>query len=179
MAGSPRKRERKQRTEQVVQDVHSIDVICAHVSAGGTLAEWCRQKDIPYTDIVAWMNADEARRKRYIESIELRRTHQEDEVITALREMINTDIADAFDERGALKPLQDMPVALRRMIASIEVEELFAGKGDQREMVGYTKKVKLWPKDKAVELMARHRKMLTDKVDVGVRTTLADLLSDP
>lgn len=179
MAGSPKKRERKERAEAVVADVHSIDVIAGHITAGGTLADWCRSKDISYREINAWIQGEETRRKRYDEALALRDTHHKDRVLDELNVMMSADIADAYDDKGALKSVHDMPLSIRRAIASIEVDEIWEGRGDDRQLVGYTRKVKLWDKVKGVELMARKQKMLTDKVDVQHKVTLADLLTEP
>jgi phage terminase small subunit len=72
-----------------------------------------------------------------------------------------------------------MPLSIRRAIAAIEVDEIWEGRGDDRQLVGYTRKVKLWDKVKGIELMARKHKMLTDKHEVAGRITLADLLAAP
>lgn len=179
MAGSPKKRERRERAQQVVEDAHSIDELCAHVTAGGTLAEWCKAKDIPYREINGWIQADAERRKRYDDALALRDTHHKDRVIDELRVMLDADIADAYTEDGTLKAVHDMPIGIRKAIAAIEVDEIWDGRGDERRLVGYTRKVKLWDKVKGVELMARKHKMLTDKHEVAGRITLADLLTEP
>jgi hypothetical protein len=176
VAGSPAKRKRRELVAQVVEDVHSIDVICAEISAGGTLASWCKAKDIPYREINAWIQADETRRKRYDDALSLRDTHQRDRVIGELNTLLDADIADAYDEHGCLKSVHDMPESIRRAISSIEVDEIWEGRGDDRRLIGHTRKVKLWDKVKGVELMARKNKMLTDRQEIAGRLTLADLV---
>lgn len=41
-------------------------------------------------------------------------------------------------------------------VASIEVLEEYEGKGDDRELVGFTKKLKLWDKNSAIEKAMKH-----------------------
>jgi phage terminase small subunit len=41
-------------------------------------------------------------------------------------------------------------------VASFEVQELFAGSGEERKLIGYTKKVKLWDKNAALDKLMRH-----------------------
>lgn len=176
MAGSPAKRKRRELVAAVVEDVHSIDELAAAVASGGTLAGWCRDKDIPYTEINRWIQADEARRTRYADALKLRETHQTDRVVGELATLLDADLADAYTEDGCLKAIHDMPLSIRRAIASIEVDEIWEGRGDDRRLVGHTRKLKLWDKVKGVELMARKNKMLTDKVDVQHKHTLADLV---
>ncbi|WP_163869564.1 terminase small subunit [Myxococcus eversor] len=88
------------------------------------------------------------------------------EVIRELRYLAFSDIGQGVGELGGVRNLKDMPEGFRRAISSIEVEELFEGKGEEREQVGIVTKVKLWPKDKALELLGRFLKMFTDKVDL-------------
>jgi phage terminase small subunit len=81
------------------------------------------------------------------------------------RELTNLafiNIADAYDQNGALKPFEDMPVELQRAILAVESEELFDGQGKNREQIGYTKRIKLTDKLKALEMLGRHQKMFTD-----------------
>ena len=72
------------------------------------------------------------------------------------------NIADAYDQNGALKSFEDMPVELQRAILAVESEELFDGVGKNREQIGYTKRIKLTDKLKALEMLGRHQKMFTD-----------------
>ena len=81
------------------------------------------------------------------------------------RELTNLafiNIADAYDQNGALKSFEDMPVELQRAILAVESEELFDGVGKNREQIGYTKRIKLTDKLKALEMLGRHQKMFTD-----------------
>jgi hypothetical protein len=176
---APRKRERKQRTELVIQDVHSIDELCGYVAGGGTLTEWCRGKDIPYNAINTWLNADKARQERYAAALGLRDSHQKERVTQEVAGLMDADLAEAFDENGCLKSIHDIPLAVRKAIASIEVDELWEGHGKDRRQIGVTRKIKLWDKVKGIELMARKNKMLTDRIEAKHTHTLADLLTDP
>jgi predicted DNA-binding antitoxin AbrB/MazE fold protein len=182
-----KKTERTKRTQEIVQDVHSIDELCAHITTGGTLADWCRGKDIRYAEINDWLQSNDARRKRYESALSMRNTHQRERVIDELRAMLDVDLLDAFDDDGALKPLKEIPLSVRRMISSIEIEELYDPLADvikdietgkvKRKAIGRVVKLKLWSKEKGIELMARHQKMLVDKVEHSGKVTLADLLT--
>lgn len=79
-----------------------------------------------------------------------------DDVVRELMCLAFMDIGDAFDDQGCLKPLIDMPKEIRRAITVIEVSELFAGLGEDRASIGYTKKIKLSDKLRALELLTRH-----------------------
>lgn len=89
-----------------------------------------------------------------------------DDVLVGLSEIASADLADVFDEDGCLKPLKSVPAHVRRAISGIEVEELYEGRGEDREHIGRSRKVKLWDKPKALEILAKHHKMLTEKVEM-------------
>ena len=43
------------------------------------------------------------------------------------------DIGEAFDEQGNLLPIRQMPEGVRRAISGIEYEDIFSGRGEDRE----------------------------------------------
>lgn len=178
MAGSSIKRERRQRTEALLAAADTLDAIILHVTSGGTLTEFCKERDVPYNAVSAWLASNEARDGAYKSAMAKRDDQNKDVIIGQLREMASADIAEAFDPAtNTLLPIHDIPANVRRMIAAIEVEELFEGRGDNRTQIGVLKKIKLWDRNKAVETFARHHKMLTDKTEVAADQTLADLLA--
>jgi phage terminase small subunit len=82
-----------------------------------------------------------------------------------LRELLRVGLADParlIGEDGRLLLLGDMPEDVRRAVASIEVEELFEGRGEDREHIGTLRKVKLWNKNEALRDLGRHLKLFTD-----------------
>ncbi len=91
----------------------------------------------------------------YISKIEV-------DVMFVLRELLKlatVDIQDIYDEDGNLLPLNEMPENARKAISSIEVVEEFDHPGQGRKRIGFTKKVKLWDKTKALEKLGQHLKM--------------------
>lgn len=90
-------------------------------------------------------------------------------IIQELMALALSDIGDMFNEDGSLKPLHEIPAATRRAISAIDIEELFEGKGEEREHIGYTKKLRIWDKVKALELLGKNLKMWTDKYELNDR----------
>jgi phage terminase small subunit len=83
------------------------------------------------------------------------------DVLEEARRILLSDVGEIFDmTTGAIKPLSEMSKEVRACISSIEVEELFDGTGDDRRQIGYVKKVKLWDKTKALDLLMRHFDLL-------------------
>jgi phage terminase small subunit len=85
-----------------------------------------------------------------------------------------SDIGALFDERGNLKPIHTLPADVRSTIASVEVVIRNAAAGD-----GHTDtihKVKLWSKDKALELLMKHFSLLAERVKLETDEKLLALL---
>jgi len=88
-----------------------------------------------------------------------------DELIHELRNIAYYDIADMYDEQNCLLPVQSMCPSIRRAIASIDTEEMYAGSGHARELIGYTKKVKLIDKKGAIETYLRKLGAFIDRME--------------
>lgn len=90
-----------------------------------------------------------------------------DKVVRELARVAFSDLVDAFDENGRLKDMGKIPQRLRRAIAGVEVFEEYQGSGANREFIGYTKKLKLWDKTKALESLAKHTGALKEPDEGG------------
>lgn len=77
------------------------------------------------------------------------------------------DIRRAFDEDGNLKPMAELDDDTAAAIAGLEVFEEYQGRGQDREYLGRTKKIKLSDKKGALELLMRHLGLLNDKLKLG------------
>lgn len=88
-----------------------------------------------------------------------------DVVLGELLRIARVDLAQAFDAKtGKLLPIRDMPEDLRRAISGIDV----AADG--------TTKVRFHSKDRALELLGKHLRLYTDRVEHSAVHGLADLL---
>lgn len=100
-----------------------------------------------------------------------------DHILSELNRIARCDVGEAFDENGKLKPIHEIPEDVRRCIQSVETEELFEGFGKERTQIGFTKKIKFWDKNKGLELLGRHFKLYTDKIEHSGGFTLEALVS--
>lgn len=100
-----------------------------------------------------------------------------DTILKELLKMATVDITQAFTNEGWLKPLEEIPDDVRRAISGLEVAEMFAGEDDQKSIIGVNKKIKFYDKIKSLELLGKHLKIFTDKVEVSVTDNLADRLT--
>lgn len=77
-------------------------------------------------------------------------------VIAELSKIVHADPRRMFADNGTILPVKDWPDDVAGMVASVEVDELFDGTGKDRTWTGYTKKVKLWDKNSAIEKAMKH-----------------------
>jgi len=96
------------------------------------------------------------------------------DVLLELHRMLTADVSLAFGEDGNLLPIHDIPLDLRRVISSIEVEEVWEGRGEDRVQTGVLRKVKFWSKEKGAELLGRHLALFNDKLDLNVKGDLTE-----
>lgn len=104
-----------------------------------------------------------------------------DWVLKRLATELGADLADLFDDKGAMNAVKDWPMVWRQgLIAGVEIEELFQGTGKDRVHIGYTKKLKLSDRAKRLELLGRHVDVgaWRDKVEHDITDPLKQLAQD-
>lgn len=94
-----------------------------------------------------------------------------DTVLIELLKLAKSDVRKLFKENGALKEIKDLEDDIAPCISSIEIDELFEGSGFERRQVGFTKKIKLWDKTKALELLGKHLALFIDRVEEKSEST--------
>lgn len=176
MSRTSTKRQRNQRVAELVGNPSTLRDICDYIISGGTVVEWCRTHDVPYNEIYPWLIAEPHRREKLDAAVVMRGEFLSDLVVRNLRMFADLDWGKAYDEKGNLLPVPNMPEDLRRALHSFELAELFEGRGEEREHVGYTKKIKGISPDKAVELLGKYRKMFVDRVEHSADATLEELI---
>jgi phage terminase small subunit len=87
-------------------------------------------------------------------------------VLTEVKRLALVDIRSLYREGGSLKPPQEWDDDTAAAVAGIEVHREFIGKGKNRKSIGYIKKVKLWDKTKALDLLAKHLNLLIEKTKI-------------
>jgi phage terminase small subunit len=88
-----------------------------------------------------------------------------DRVLQELARLAFYDPRNFFNDNGSLKQVRELDDDTAMALAGMEVNELFAGRGEDREMTGYAKKFKLADKGQNLERLGRHLKLFTDKVE--------------
>ena len=71
-----------------------------------------------------------------------------------------------FNDDGSPKGIQELDDDTAAVLAGLEVMEIYEGKGENREFVGYLKKYKMADKKGALDSMAKHLGMFVDKHEI-------------
>jgi phage terminase small subunit len=95
-----------------------------------------------------------------------------DTVLLELLKIAKLDIRQAFTKSNTLKEIHELPDELAASISSIEIDELFEGYGEDKQIIGQTKKIKFWDKTKSLELLGRHLALFTDRIEKKSETTI-------
>lgn len=121
-----------------------------------------------------------AKVRRKIEALKMERQARTeiraDDVLRALYAIATVDPAAVFDAGGKLKPIHEIPEHVRKCLASVETDELFEGKGADREHIGRTRKIRFWDKPKALELLCKHLGLF-EKDNSQQGATLTDIMA--
>ncbi|HHM5065897.1 TPA: terminase small subunit, partial [Pseudomonas aeruginosa] len=88
-----------------------------------------------------------------------------DYVLRRMIEIDQMDLLDIMTDAMELKPVSQWPRVWRQYLSGFDLAEMFEGRGDEREMIGFLKKIK-WPdKVKNLELLGRHFGMFKERVE--------------
>ena len=79
-----------------------------------------------------------------------------EKALTELARIGLSDIRKLYDEDGRLKHPKDWDPDTAAAVAGVEVTEEFEGTRKDRELVGTTKKVRVFDKVRALELLSKH-----------------------
>ncbi len=80
-----------------------------------------------------------------------------EKVIQGFANLAFADLSECYDENMQLKNIHDIPEHIRMAISGLDVEELFAGgRGEERDQIGFIKKLKFADKHKNLDSLAKH-----------------------
>ena len=73
------------------------------------------------------------------------------------------DVGSLFDERGNFRSIRELPIEIRKAIASVEVvkRNLTAGDDKQDEII----KLRLWDKNKALEMLCKNLNLFRETIE--------------
>lgn len=84
-----------------------------------------------------------------------------DKVLTQMARISFHDIRRLYDPKtNTLLEVKDFPDDMVAAVAGVETLEVYAGKGEDRHLVGYTKKVRLWDPSPSLTNMAKNLRVI-------------------
>jgi len=150
--------------------------LCDHITQGGGLPDLCKMLHIKYPRVVEWIYLDPDRKLRYEQALAARAEWTVQSILNELKDIALADIRLAYDSNGSLLPPNQWPDALARVVAAVETEELFDGQGDNRINIGQSKRLKMWDKLRALELLGKNLKLFKEQVEHSGELTLEQLV---
>jgi phage terminase small subunit len=99
----------------------------------------------------------------------------QDRTLKELGRLGFSDLRKFFNPDGSIKNITDLDDDAAAAISSIEVGEITDGK--EKTVIGYTRKIKLWDKNSALEKIAKHLGMLVDRKIISGTIKLEDIVA--
>jgi phage terminase small subunit len=101
-----------------------------------------------------------------------------DKVLAEIAKLGFSDVRGMFDEQGRLRAIKDLPDDLAAAIASFEVVSQRVPGSDPVE-IEHVAKVKLWDKRGSLELLGKHLKLFTERIEVEATSRVYVLPPEP
>lgn len=118
----------------------------------------------------------QARKNELLEPIVSKVQVTREQWMTKMESFFRADVRKMFDGPGNVKELSELDDDEAMMIEGFELVENFEKVGDKAEHVGYTKKVKLTPKLKAMLEFGKVMGWYTEKKELSLDKTLEELV---
>jgi len=168
----------ERRLKHIVSHPNVVDEICAHVANGGTVLTLAESWAVRFSDVMRFIHASDDAEKRYMQALNDRAEWGKEAFLAEARRVGLVNVKDAFNEDGSLKPISEIPEDIMRCVSSMEIDEIWEGQGNDRAQIGVTKRLRLEPKLKAIELLMKNSGLLIDRHIVKEAKTLEDLLAE-
>jgi phage terminase small subunit len=88
----------------------------------------------------------------------------QDRVLQEVARLAFLDYRKFVNDDGSVKPIHELDDDTAAALAGLDVFEEFEGRGEDRVQIGFTKKLKVFDKKGALELLMRHMGMLNDSM---------------
>ena len=136
------------------------------MSNGGSLLDYATRNNVSYSECIEYIYGSPERKEVYEGVLKSRGEWFVQRVTQELKAIGLLDIIDIYNNDGTIKRIEDIPENARRVIADIEVREIFEDTSQGKKWIGYTKKIKFNNKLKAIELLMKHLNMFMDELKV-------------
>lgn len=168
---------RAERLQQLKDNPETMNDIFMCLAEGGSMIELCHGWGVRYTDILFWVNDDAGRKKIFVEALEAQQQWAISRLLQELRALSFIDARKLFDDQHNLLPPDKWPNDIAAAVSSIEINELYDGVGKERERIGDVKKIKLFDKLKALEMLGKDLGRFVQKHEISGKLTLEELVT--
>jgi hypothetical protein len=170
------------RHEKLKADPQDFEGLLRRVANGETVSEICKSEGLSLWEFNRWVYADQKRSAALSDALATRSEAMRDRIDAELQSIAFADLRDLFTDDHKLKPVSQWPARLGAAVAGLDLEEMFemveaaSGRGKDKVLAGYLKKLKLWDKPKALEMLGKQHGMFRDKDTKRVADSLEALL---
>jgi phage terminase small subunit len=91
-----------------------------------------------------------------------------EQIVRELAHLGFGNLKSLYNETGNLIAINELPDEASAMLSGIDVEELFEGRGEDREHIGHLRKVRIHNKVDALEKLAKILGFLKEKVEIDL-----------
>lgn len=95
------------------------------------------------------------------------------QVLEGLTRLATFDLSGLYDTQGNLKPINEWPEGYSKLVGGIETKVEFDA---EQAQIARVTRLKTTPREKAFELLARHHKLLTDRIEITDTTGFSERL---
>lgn len=157
-------------------DKEKMETICSHVINGGSIIDLADMWGIAFDKLWLWIQEDKSRAMLYDKAVHAQNEWAIVKILRELRLLAFSDHREMYDSNKRLKHPTQWSKELGAVIQSYKVTEYFEGSGQDREQMGWTTEIKMYDKQKAIELYGKYLKLFGDRItDSGL--TLEDLVA--
>lgn len=150
--------------------------LCAYIASGGSELDYCEKEGVLFGDLMNWIWSNDERRAAFESASSMRENWMKQAVIREMKTLALSDIRACFDDAGNVKSPKEWPASVAKAIASFEIDEIFAGQGEDRQHIGYKKRIKFWDKGKQLEALAKKMGFFVEKHEHSLGKSLEDLI---
>lgn len=144
-------------------------LLCFHISGGGTVTEFETLYDLPPGSIDIWVNESPARLDLFTKALACGNERTKEKLISEFQGMAFSNIQDLCDARGRIRPPNEWPEHAARAVEAYEEKENVDGT--------ITRKVKLRDKVKPGHILAKHLGIFQEKVEVSGALSLEAVIA--
>ena len=97
-----------------------VKFLCEYISNGGTLVDWCKEKNYLYSSVMELLRMRPEYMKHYSRALLDRDEYLKESMLNTLKDMMNFDPSQLYNSDGTFKPMGEMSDVARRMIKRMQ-----------------------------------------------------------